>query len=814
MKTPPKAAKLFRAASDSAFRGDTPTANRLYDTGNREIKKVKTPLKSFKEHLKECGDSIRSLGGSANAQTGRWGQEPVHLGIHRLEDPRVLQSLNAHIGTVNTREYIDPLAALEHVQNALMRIGYQFQYNADQLPQQEELYRLSRFGGRQGFVDMDGLMKEDDFIAPKLGEGVVLHVEFNRDPVSSRYTVNAQILPEGLFEPEEIAMNRAGAPSTTGDKFGLNAGMSEGHEEPDGDEYGCPEDEEYEEDIEFNYDDDEDNKTGKDFEEAADRIAAEAIRKLTGEGIMPFITGGVIGGKKKRKSVREFFDAAVVVKEAAEELFTAVVLKGNKVVDQMSALEKGEVRHAVAMFKERHPGAKVSIEDESGRVVRVEEGIGWGPGRSASEMKKSKLLRKKRGEKSRAAAAAAAPKKVEAKGIKEDSDVFKKHSLRIARDTIKMNSAMAKMMGGMSGQEAIDFLLRHGSSTDKAAAKQAQKVESIAIEAMREAKTTKKGTYSYKGQIYPVRTQSPFKGGLSGSSDIYSIIKKSAKASKKSSIKEDVERTFEFSSADDRDRMAKLLGLASGGKVTANNKGGKFQVSGSFKAGQIDRLINSAKQLNGKLEEAKSNEVPMSHHLKVARDTLKMHPAMLGVMGGPSKREASNFLRKHGSAADKKAVRQARSESIAAEVMREAKKLFTKEDLEQLGSNWYRARVADYPKFKDFVKKAFPSYGKREVSLVLGTNSVELRGGYWDEGSRTEWFGLRPDGSSFPLTYPTAPAHFGGGKAPRFEVEDGKILAQGGTSMGKPSSLKFYMTRSDAIKLGLPNTNLGSPTGA
>lgn len=49
-----------------------------------------------------------------------------------------------------------------------------------------------------------------------------------------------------------------------------------------------------------------------------------------------------------------------------------MAIKNNKVVDQFYNLEKKETSIAAEMLKERHPGAKISIENSSGKVVRVE----------------------------------------------------------------------------------------------------------------------------------------------------------------------------------------------------------------------------------------------------------------------------------------------------------------------------------------------------------------------------------------------------------------------------------------------------------
>ena len=46
-------------------------------------------------------------------------------------------------------------------------------------------------------------------------------------------------------------------------------------------------------------------------------------------------------------------------------------------------------------------------------------------------------------------------------------DVPQQHQLKIAKKTLKMNDAMAMIMGGMSKQEARDFLKSIGWSDQK-----------------------------------------------------------------------------------------------------------------------------------------------------------------------------------------------------------------------------------------------------------------------------------------------------------------------------------------------------------
>ncbi len=48
--------------------------------------------------------------------------------------------------------------------------------------------------------------------------------------------------------------------------------------------------------------------------------------------------------------------------------------------------------------------------------------------------------------------------------------------------------------------------------------------------------------------------------------------------------------------------------------------------------------------------------VPQKHQLAIARKTVKMNNAMLGVMGGMSKQKAHEFLSAHGTEAEKAAA--------------------------------------------------------------------------------------------------------------------------------------------------------------
>lgn len=113
-------------------------------------------------------------------------------------------------------------------------------------------------------------------------------------------------------------------------------------------------------------------------------------------------------------------------------------------------------------------------------------------------------------------------------------------------------------------------------------------------------------------------------------------------------------------------------------------------------------------------------------------------------------------------------------------------------------------KIKDFPRLKDVIKAAFPRYRKHSI-VVNFTDKVWLSGGYWDGGSRTEWEGLNLNTRrSFRLSYPTAPACFGGGETPTAEVGNGKAVVQGGISCGKPAMLGIYLTKQDWDILNKP----------
>jgi hypothetical protein len=89
---------------------------------------------------------------------------------------------------------------------------------------------------------------------------------------------------------------------------------------------------------------------------------------------------------------------------------------------------------------------------------------------------------------------------------------------------------------------------------------------------------------------------------------------------------------------------------------------------------------------------------------------------------------------------------------------------------------------------------------KNTVQVIVTDKPVSLYGGYWDGGSRNEWWAVSKNGTRSHLSYPTAPPQFGGGKEPDVTPTDDMTIAQGGCFCGKDRQLWFYATRLDWFK--------------
>ncbi len=585
-------------------------------------------MKGFKKFIEEDhGRDAKSLGGDGGHgnQYGRWGQEPVHMGVHRIEDPNVLQRLNAHIGLINTREYIDPRSALEHVQNALMRLGYHFDYNLDEMPNEQNVYALRRFGGRKGFLDMDAVVKEDDGIENTVGEPMVLRVEFVQDPDTSRYEVLAQIVPASLFDeeevqPEVIRPNRASVPSTTGDSTGINMGESTFYMN------------EAAIDWVFGL---------KDIETA--RSFVSAIEDLTQKGVplnigpskrgrawvsVKFSSKGKLAqaqkiGKKWRATDAAFDDFDENFIDIGEAVSISMAHeKGKGTFEVTFDFRGGPTKQQAQKFalaaQKKLAGAKfspnkkgtsetvvVTVKASSPREAQVkarkvlDENVAIEQIIEGRPHQKTKIGKRDKNGEFQVFVFSDKTKKFIPQG-----QPFVRRPLAVQfADKLAANENFIEQQI----TEAQKFIVSFPSKTNRNQA--LADVKKLASGLRTTASALFPGAGPANGVFFSVSDN-----GIQ-TRDLMKLIKKNKGTVSSSKVEavfyEDLSRTFAFANADARDRIEKLLGLASREPVSTSDKGKgkfKFTVTAILKGPQISKIMKSVSQLKGVLGEEQVNE--------------------------------------------------------------------------------------------------------------------------------------------------------------------------------------------------------------
>ena len=89
----------------------------------KETKKEEQ-MKSFKQHIKEAsyeGDA-QGVGTTDNNNS----VEDSRLGAHNIENANVLKQVNAFVGSIADREYINPDHAISELREKLSRLGLSF----------------------------------------------------------------------------------------------------------------------------------------------------------------------------------------------------------------------------------------------------------------------------------------------------------------------------------------------------------------------------------------------------------------------------------------------------------------------------------------------------------------------------------------------------------------------------------------------------------------------------------------------------------------------------------------------------------------
>jgi hypothetical protein len=149
----------------------------LFNENNKEKN-----MRSFKQHIKEANYEGDAQGVGTMDQNSI---EDSRIGAHNIENPEVLKQVNAFVGAIADREYINPSHAINELKEKLARIGLSFGNVILEGDKGSVTVDLKQFGGRFG-KDVDTKPEDvinDDGISHRKQGG--LKLEFNFEKISN-----------------------------------------------------------------------------------------------------------------------------------------------------------------------------------------------------------------------------------------------------------------------------------------------------------------------------------------------------------------------------------------------------------------------------------------------------------------------------------------------------------------------------------------------------------------------------------------------------------------------------------------------------
>ena len=124
-------------------------------------------MKTFKQHIKEGG----TMGVGTPHQSS---VEDGSMGAHNIHEPAILQRVNAFVGSIADREYLQPEAALSQLEARLTSIGVQLKDSITINDKQGTFESALVFNGGRFGKDTDGSDINDDGISHKVGKEIKL----------------------------------------------------------------------------------------------------------------------------------------------------------------------------------------------------------------------------------------------------------------------------------------------------------------------------------------------------------------------------------------------------------------------------------------------------------------------------------------------------------------------------------------------------------------------------------------------------------------------------------------------------------------
>jgi len=157
-------------------------------------------FKDLKKQLNENGASTSFIVPGANRPSAS--DVGGKHNLLAIENPRIVDRLNAAIAHVTRNPSMDPEAVMIDVRdNVLAHAALSFDYVSD-IAEGEHRFPLKQYGGRKGMTPEDGFI-DDDGIEHKVGHGMDLHVMVTKEE-NYLYRVSAAIIPSEMQDEEEL----------------------------------------------------------------------------------------------------------------------------------------------------------------------------------------------------------------------------------------------------------------------------------------------------------------------------------------------------------------------------------------------------------------------------------------------------------------------------------------------------------------------------------------------------------------------------------------------------------------------------------
>ena len=133
-------------------------------------------MKTLKQHIAEGYKQGKY--GAGNVGTPEVNSvEDGSIGVHNIHDPKVLERVNAFVGSIANQEYLNPKAAIEALANKLKTIGLEISPVEMTGDNGKVTAEVKQFGGRFG-KDLDGADLNDDGISHRKEGGLKLEVSY------------------------------------------------------------------------------------------------------------------------------------------------------------------------------------------------------------------------------------------------------------------------------------------------------------------------------------------------------------------------------------------------------------------------------------------------------------------------------------------------------------------------------------------------------------------------------------------------------------------------------------------------------------